>query len=773
MKHSRVRRIYLALAGFAIVLVSIALSLAPSPAYADSTVLPVLLVHGHDGWGNSKSDWVNDGWIADGLREVGHGSGWAVYTSAMQTSAHKVAPGIFDTAPVYSLDYHGYHDAKGPLKQNAGILAKALDVVTKDSGATDVYVVAHSQGGLMTRAVMEGLALDPQDGSAIPYKNNIFGFMTIDTPHKGSSSSMVDLGKQLGDDAAKDMVSGSAFLRELNAGSISEATFCSVAVGNAMGEAGGDDLFSVDEQEPVDGTVPSSTEIREFAVVHGHGMFGINYNRYTAATASSQVKDWAIARYREALKAYQQPNQLLGTPPAKRSLRTATALVMDVSGSMGDTWQGGVKIDSAKNAADELVSVIDGQAQQSNFGDQISVSSFSDSAQSLIDSTSDYSAVRQAIQSLAPQNSTNIGDGITTGLQQIEQAPPGVERIMVLLSDGENNTGMTNDEVFSGPVQDAANAGVKIFTIGFGDPGDIDEQFLQQVADRTGGEYFPASDAIQLANTYIRIGVTSQMPHVWAELSGTVSQGQLAQAGSFDVTATVGQMEAVLNWPGSIVDLQMKDPSGSAVTSSYPGLTASGSARPRQLFIANPMKGTWSVGVYGAQVSGAEPYYVLVASQEPTVGSLPVAGASADSSWFLVALMALGFTGAGAWVFVSSKKAQATGASDSTRETTEYPEGEGFFLIGDAGERFRLRMGLTSVGRCADNDIVVDSGTVSRYHAVIDCSGPSPVMTDLNSTRGTFKNGKRVQEAGLLEKDAIGFGDVRMILRRAGGKSDA
>jgi hypothetical protein len=326
----RISRILLGLAGIAIVVVSVALCFAVQPAYATSRVLPVLLVHGYDAWGDSKSDWVRGGWIASDLREVGHGQGWTVYASATPTSAQDRSSGIFGAAPVYSLDYHGYYCAKGHLRPSAGLLSKAIDVVIADSGATDVYIIALSQGGLMTRAVLEGLAVAPDDDSPIPYKNDIFGFMTIDTPHKGSSTTWL---MRFLSDASKDMVSGSNFLQDLNATPtfIDTSTFCSVAVGNAMGEAKGDGLFSVDEQTPVVGTVPTSTEVRTFPVVHGRGMLGVDYSRYTAAQDSPQVRGWARVRYLQALRQYQEfnrsPSTAAGTVRAIDRAGSLTALI--------------------------------------------------------------------------------------------------------------------------------------------------------------------------------------------------------------------------------------------------------------------------------------------------------------------------------------------------------------------------------------------------------------------------------------------------------------
>jgi Lipase (class 2) len=304
MQRSGVARIRLVRLVIALAIIGLSLSLPARTACGNPRVLPVLLVPGYDASGGPKSDWVSGGWIAGDLREVRHGRGWTVYASAAPATAQESSAVVFGTGPVYSLDYSGYFGAKGRLRPSAGLLSKALDVVTADSGAADVYVIAHSQGGLMTRAVMEGLAVDPDDGSPVPYKNNIFGFMTIDTPHKGSSTNWL---MRFLSGASKDMVSGSGFLKELNAvpASIGSGTIVSVSVGNAMGDARGDGLFSVDEQTPVTGTVPSSTIVRSFPVVHGRGIIGVDYSRYTAAQDSPQVRGWASVRYFQALRLYQ------------------------------------------------------------------------------------------------------------------------------------------------------------------------------------------------------------------------------------------------------------------------------------------------------------------------------------------------------------------------------------------------------------------------------------------------------------------------------------
>ncbi|MCV7166131.1 FHA domain-containing protein [Mycobacterium stomatepiae] len=72
------------------------------------------------------------------------------------------------------------------------------------------------------------------------------------------------------------------------------------------------------------------------------------------------------------------------------------------------------------------------------------------------------------------------------------------------------------------------------------------------------------------------------------------------------------------------------------------------------------------------------------------------------------------------------------------------------------GSRYPLRGTATRIGRVADNDIVLDDDTVSRYHAVIVDTGNSFVITDLRSANGVDVAGQRVRvSATLADGDRI------------------
>jgi len=62
------------------------------------------------------------------------------------------------------------------------------------------------------------------------------------------------------------------------------------------------------------------------------------------------------------------------------------------------------------------------------------------------------------------------------------------------------------------------------------------------------------------------------------------------------------------------------------------------------------------------------------------------------------------------------------------------------------------------IGRVPDNEIIVENLGVSRYHAVIDCEDGRYLLTDLDSSNGTFVNGVRIKKTELQDRDVITIG---------------
>lgn len=87
-------------------------------------------------------------------------------------------------------------------------------------------------------------------------------------------------------------------------------------------------------------------------------------------------------------------------------------------------------------------------------------------------------------------------------------------------------------------------------------------------------------------------------------------------------------------------------------------------------------------------------------------------------------------------------------------------------IVHEAGEETReefLSKAVTSLGRRSHNDIVVASPIVSGAHARVDLTRQGHTITDLNSTNGTYVNGKRLnphEPYQLATNDIIRFNDT-------------
>lgn len=64
----------------------------------------------------------------------------------------------------------------------------------------------------------------------------------------------------------------------------------------------------------------------------------------------------------------------------------------------------------------------------------------------------------------------------------------------------------------------------------------------------------------------------------------------------------------------------------------------------------------------------------------------------------------------------------------------------------------------TRIGRGSDNELVLDTKHVSRYHAVLLAGPAHTAIEDLNSTNGVFVNGKRVARQMLKDGDKVTIG---------------
>ena len=163
-------------------------------------------------------------------------------------------------------------------------------------------------------------------------------------------------------------------------------------------------------------------------------------------------------------------------------------------------------------------------------GVEVGLVSFSGAVTVEVDPTLDRNRIQRGIDQLELAESTAIGEALAAGTRLLvnsaEPPPEGApaptdddaERapgVMVLLSDGETTVGRLTSE----GAQEAADAGIPVFTIAFGtddgvivDPASGDvvpvpvrPDDLELVADTTGGQSFEAQTGDELADAYEQI----------------------------------------------------------------------------------------------------------------------------------------------------------------------------------------------------------------------------------------------------------------------------
>jgi hypothetical protein len=87
---------------------------------------------------------------------------------------------------------------------------------------------------------------------------------------------------------------------------------------------------------------------------------------------------------------------------------------------------------------------------------------------------------------------------------------------------------------------------------------------------------------------------------------------------------------------------------------------------------------------------------------------------------------------------------------------------------GEPEKTFRVMPGgIRTVGRATGADFIVDAPLVSRVHCRLTALADGGLeVHDLDSTNGTFLNGKRVQTARVSSGDRIGVGRVELVALR-------
>ena len=235
-------------------------------------------------------------------------------------------------------------------------------------------------------------------------------------------------------------------------------------------------------------------------------------------------------------------------------------MVTDISGSMNATDVQPDRLTAAVRAAKTLTDKL-----PSSF--RLGLITFSDFAEQRVAPTTDRSQVKGALDQLAAEGGTAMGDGLERGLEAARTVVPnangsGVRRlpsVIVLLSDGKNTSGQLD------PMDVARQAGrlhIPVYTIALGTPGGEvqlrdnfgflqriqvppDTEGLKEIARLSGGKAFTATEASKLKEIYSGLGTRLSSKSEKHEVTAAFAGGAIA------LLAAAGSLSLV--WFGRIV----------------------------------------------------------------------------------------------------------------------------------------------------------------------------------------------------------------------------
>ena len=187
----------------------------------------------------------------------------------------------------------------------------------------------------------------------------------------------------------------------------------------------------------------------------------------------------------------------------RRAKASTSCIAIDLSSSMlAQDFQPQNRLEVAKDKVKQFI--------LGAHSDRIGVVAFAGEALTQVPLTTDYPVVNAAVDNLQAgqlEDGTAIGTAIATAANRLRSAP-GRSRVMILLTDGENNRGSIDPRTAA---KAAAAFGIKIYTIGVGTKGwrrcrwdagcsgcatrigscEIDEALLSDIADDDGRPVLP------------------------------------------------------------------------------------------------------------------------------------------------------------------------------------------------------------------------------------------------------------------------------------------
>jgi VWFA-related protein len=447
------------------------------------------------------------------------------------------------------------------------------------------------------------------------------------------------------------------------------------------------------------------------------------------------------------------------------------ALALDISSSMR-----GTAIEEAKAAAAEFVAGLGAD-------DRVALFKFGTEVTQLQDFTADKAVLQEKIAGLEAGGTTALYEAIYQAASAV--APLTGRRAFVILTDGWNDSDLPR--TLAQAIEAAQAAGAPGYTLGFGSAYDT---ALERVAAETGGQYLKRPQASEVRDLFVQLAGQLQSQYVLTYRSAIAPDMK-----SHDVAVQVTTSQGTASGSRSFIAIPVATtPTPTATPSPPPTSTPTATTIPPTVIgpvtvtpVPTPTLppgplSTGGLAILGLAlvVVGGGAVALAATRRQAAPRYCPTCGRAMDPSWRECLFCAQGLPPLGKEEPITEHglAPEPSGLQPSAAEIAAEPVPTQFlgtkpqpmaWLVTtkgpQTGREFRLNPDETSLGRAAENDIILDDTTVSRYHAKVRREGEDFFLYDLAATNPTLVNGQAITRHLLREGDKVEIGEMVLVFK--------
>ena len=294
------------------------------------------------------------------------------------------------------------------------------------------------------------------------------------------------------------------------------------------------------------------------------------------------------------------------------------------------------RLDLAKSAAVNLIDLSKLDLDRTGRESLIGLVTFSNQAELEHSLTLEHDNLKPLISSMRPLEQTNLGQGLSHGLRELENtADPELPLLVILLSDGHANVGLSASEILSTIPERANQNDIILCTAGFADrETEVDFLLLEGLADQTDGEYLFTNNGAELGSFFAACREAAAGKELRDQISGIIPEGDSQEISQVEVGPNTCELALTLNYLSGTPLIELTTPDGEILDLDSEGVEYQSRNQVQLLTVTSPEDGKWSITLTNDDKQNEDAVFSLVISTEACLGDAkqPDHGQELDSS---------------------------------------------------------------------------------------------------------------------------------------------